>query len=71
MNQTPAYQNLAGALRDALREELSGLLSALNDGKPTTPQQLQLVTALALAQIAEALAQPAAEGAVMVRAIAR
>jgi hypothetical protein len=59
------------ALLDALREEVSALLAGLNDGKDATPAQCALVTALALAQIAEALVQPAADGAVFVRAIAR
>jgi hypothetical protein len=59
------------ACRDALRDAVSSLLSGLDDGFDATPMQCQVVIALALAQIAEALAQPATEGAVLVRAYAR
>jgi hypothetical protein len=59
------------ALRASLREEVCALLSGLNDGKDATSEQCQLVIALALAQITEALDRPAADGIVFVRAIAR
>jgi hypothetical protein len=54
----------------AVLEDVSYLLAGVK-GQGASPAQCQLGIALALAQTAEALAQPAADGAALVRAIAR
>ena len=47
-------------LRSALREEVSAVLHALDNGKDMTKAQGELIRTLALAQIAEALTKLAA-----------